>query len=430
MIFKLQILYILLYLKVGKLLMKYKLAPVHRLRMKQLLRTLRQSPYYQPFLANAVDVSSFPIINKSGFMEHFDTINTRGLHKEQCMEVAIQAEQSRDFSPMIQGISVGLSTGTSGNRGLFLVSARERALWVATVLDRVIGFSLRKRKAAFFLRANNNLYQSSQSRLLHFSFFDIYLPMEQHLAKLQQFQPDIIVAQPSVLCRIADAILQGNLQLSTRKIFSVAEVLTPEDQLYLEQAFQQKIHQVYQCTEGFLAASCKHGTLHFNEDFLLIEKKYINTEKTKFHPIITDLLRSTQPVVRYELNDIITGKTSCPCGSKWLAIESIEGRSDDILIFENTRHEQVQLFPDLFRRNIVLADTRVTDYCLIQSQSHLLQLYVRSESQDSYPIVARAISDTLNSYNIINVTIEKRDSDPFVLGNKKRRIRNEIPKTN
>ena len=81
-------------------------------------------------------------------------------------------------------------------------------------------------------------------------------------------------------------------------------MLYPEDKAYLERVFGQHIHQVYQCTEGFLASTCTEGVLHFHEDFLIIEKKYLDETKTRFHPIITDLKRFSQPIVRYELNDI------------------------------------------------------------------------------------------------------------------------------
>ena len=429
MFFKWQILFELICIKLTKFLYTRKIVPIRKVRLVALMERLQRSPFYKRQLALNKNFEGLPIINKETFMAHFNEINSKGFHLEECMDVAIKAEMSRDFSPMIDGVSVGLSTGTSGNRGLFLVSKKERAVWVATVLDRVIGFSFKKRKVAFFLRANNNLYQSTQSKLLKFSFYDIFLPMENHLEKLQAQNPDIIVAQPSVLSLIADAIESGQMNIFPKKVISVAEVLTPDDREYLERVFHQQMHQVYQCTEGFLAASCKYGTLHFNEDFILIEKKYLNPEKTKFHPIITDLLRTSQPVVRYELNDIVTVKEECPCGSKMLAIESIEGRSDDILKFTNKVGKNVMLFPDLLRRTIVLADSQLMDYCLTQTASHLLHLYIQSDQPESYEIVSTAILSLLSDYQIQDVQIIKKETNPFVLGNKKRRIRNEVPKT-
>ena len=43
-------------------------------------------------------------------------------------------------------------------------------MWVAAVLQRILGWSFRKRKVAFFLRANSNLYSSVQSKLIAFEF--------------------------------------------------------------------------------------------------------------------------------------------------------------------------------------------------------------------------------------------------------------------
>ncbi|MBK9631364.1 MAG: adenylate synthase [Saprospiraceae bacterium] len=426
MFFKLQILYFLVSIKVGKWFFNSGSMFLRNGLVRRLKNHLKQSPFYKPFVNNGFVINSFPIVNKKIFMDQFDQMNTRSLKLDQCMELALKAEASRDFSPMIRDISVGLSTGTSGNRGLFLTSVRERAMWVSCILDRVIGFSFKKRKIAFFLRANNNLYKAVQSGLLEFHFFDIFQSMDDHILKLNKLKPNIIVAQPSVLIQIASAIQSGQIFLSPEKIISVAEVLTPEDKSFLERIFLQNVHQVYQCTEGFLAATCTYGILHFNEDFLIIEKKYIDSEKIRFHPIITDLLRSTQPVVRYELNDILIEKENCACGSRMMAIESIEGRSDDVLVFKNQRNEKIKLFPDLFRKIIILSDEFVIDYCLIQKDFDYLKLYIHSDSFDSYKKVSAALINELEERGVENTFIERLGSSPFVIGEKKRRVKNEM----
>ena len=84
-------------------------------------------------------------------MKNFNGINTKGIDVKQAIEVATRSEKSRNFSPTLNGLTVGLSTGTSGNKGLFLVSKQERAMWVALILQRIIGWKFRKRKIAFFL---------------------------------------------------------------------------------------------------------------------------------------------------------------------------------------------------------------------------------------------------------------------------------------
>lgn len=428
--FKFYILLYLIRLKLARLLFANNLSVLQKIRFFKLRKKLLNSAYYQLLAKDKMPLSSYPVIEKTEFMKNFDAINTAGIRYNEAIEIAIQAEHSRDFSPMLNEITIGLSTGTSGNRAVFLASEKERAMWVASMLDRVIGFSLRKRRVAFFLRANSNLYSSTQSKLLQFNFFDIYLDVDDHVRRLNQLQPHIITAQPSMLCLLAEKLNEGSLKIKPEKVFSVAEVLTPEDKLFLQQSFGQLIHQVYQCTEGFMATSCKYGNLHFNEDFLMVEKKFVNDDKTKFHPIITDLLRNTQPVIRYELNDIITPMKNCPCGSKMLAIESIEGRADDVILLVNTLKKQVKLFPDIFRRTIVMADESITDYAVVQVGINHLELYVKSESQNAYPKAYQAIELMLLSYNIEKVNISRKYEDPTIRGNKKRRIRNEFKQTN
>ena len=91
-------------------------------------------------------------------MDNFQKINIRGIDPKIAFQVGIDAEKGLRDNSMIGDITVGLSSGTSGNRGIFLVSEDERAEWVASVLVRVIGLSLKQRKVAFFLRANSELY--------------------------------------------------------------------------------------------------------------------------------------------------------------------------------------------------------------------------------------------------------------------------------
>lgn len=393
-------------------------------KQKKLFDFLQNSHYYREI--NGKQIEDFPVINKEIFMKNFDRINTVGITSKDAFELAFKAETERDFSPMMHGVTIGLSTGTSGNRGIFLADEQERALWVASVLDRVIGFPFKKKKVAFFLRSNSNLYESVKSGRLQFNYFDITKEIESHIDRLNEIQPHILVAQPSLLMLLAEKIKQGALQIKPSKIISVAEVLSPEDRDYMTQLFNQPIHQVYQCTEGFLAASCSHGTLHFNEDLLLIEKKYVDDDKQRFHPVITDYYRRSQPIIRYELNDLIVLKPSCECGSKMMAIEMIEGRSDDILKFTTDEGKEVRIFPDFFRRAVVMADEHIIDYAIVQRKSTQLMLYIHASDHTSYDLAKNAVLELLQTYNVTNLDIQKLDQDPHIHGYKRRRVKYEV----
>lgn len=430
MLFKLSVLYYLAEIKLSKWLYFHNIGFRRNWLIKKLIQYCSTSLFYKNFSQKKNSFTAFPIINKAIFMANFDTINTVNIKLEEALAVAIKSEENRDFSPTIKGITVGLSSGTSGNRGIFLASEKERAYWVALVLDRVLGFSFKKRSIAFFLRANSNLYDSVKSKLLAFHFFDLLDSIDAHIERLNALQPTILVAQPSMLLELANAIEANRLTIKPQKVISVAEVLTPEDKAYLSNIFKQTIQQVYQCTEGFLASSCEHGTLHFNEDFLIIEKKYIDHEQSRFHPIITDLRRRSQPIIRYELNDIIQEKTNCSCGSKFLAIEAIEGRSDDILAFKNTENQEVKIFPDFFRRAIILSDNSISDYALIQTKSNHLMLYIKSQHEKSFQLACETVQDLLKKNNIFEVEISQTNHNHTLRGQKLRRIKNDVRKTN
>lgn len=385
-------------------------------------KNLLKSFFYKKFNGD------FPVINKAVFMQHFNSINTVSVSKNEALRIAKKANESRNFTNEINGISVGLSSGTSGNFGIFLTSKREKAIWVAAVLDRVIGFSLKKRKVAFFLRANNNLYESVKSSLLQFSFYDLASPFEELFQKLLTQNASILVAQPSVLNEIAKRFEIEKIDYQFSKVISVAEVLEEDQKQYFQSIFKVKIEQVYQCTEGFLAHTCKKGNLHFNEDFIKIEPKYLDDSKTRFHPIITDYLRFSQPIARYELDDIIQFGQVCDCGSKAKTIKKIEGRADDVFRF-NVKEKEVLIFPDFVRRTVLKSDPNISNYRISLKHENTISIYLELKNELNYNItfekVKENIKDLLLTYGIENINfVEGTYHNNFT--KKFKRISNEL----
>lgn len=359
---------------------------------KHIKEILKHSSFYKSYYEDHFQGSiplerwkDYPIIDKSIMMEQFDTLNTVHISKEQAFDVAFRSEETRDFSPKIGDITIGLSSGTSGNRGIFLVSPKEQARWAGTIIAKVLPTSLlKKNRVAFFLRANSNLYSATKGGTIQFSFFDLLDDFEHHISRLNQYQPTILIAPPSMLRLLAKSKKEGKLSISPLKIVSVAEVLEPLDKKEIENAFQQIIHQVYQCTEGFLGITCEHGTLHLNEDIAVFQKEFLNEEKTKFVPIITDFMRTTQPIIRYRLNDILTlKKEGCTCGSVFTALEQIEGRCDDIFEFQHATisNKTKHIFPDFIRRILISSSPNILEYRVIQHNINEIEIMFTCEGQ-------------------------------------------------
>jgi putative adenylate-forming enzyme len=347
-----------------------------------LKKILPKSKFYQNHIQgmSIQDWRKFPTIDKRLMMDNFDDLNTAGISKAEAFHIAIQSEISRDFSPKVRNYTVGLSSGTTGSRGLFVVSDVEQCFWVGAVFAKALPLSFtKKHRIAFFLRANSNLYENVKSRSIDFRYFDLLGTMENHIRHLNDYKPTVLVCQPSVLRLLAEAQSAGKLNISPVKIISVAEVLDPVDEVYIRKHFNQVVHQVYQCTEGFLGSSCDYGTLHLNEDMVVIQKEYIEGSSERFMPIITDFKRSTQPIIRYKLNDILVERSSpCPCGSLFTALECVEGRSDDIFYFRSQESSSlIPIFPDFIRRAILLASDTVQEYQVIQKDLDTIEVFLK-----------------------------------------------------
>lgn len=386
---------------------------------------LKKSVYYQKFFKNGkLDFDSIPMISKTQFIEHFDEINTVGILKKEALQVAITAENSRDFKSEINGITVGLSTGTSGKRGVFMASENERAMWAALVMSRVIKpVFFKKQRIAFFLRANSNLYSSVESSFFEFHYFDIFRPIDELIKEVNDFQPHILAAQPSILVDIAMAQADKRINLILTQLISFAEVLHPDDKQLIQSQFTCQFSEVYQCTEGFLGATCEHGTMHLNEDFVKIEKETI--EGNRFYPIITDFSRQSQPVVKYRLDDVLIEKSAlCACGSQRMAIEAIIGRDDDILLFKKG-DKQIKLYPDLIARRITLMSDTFHKYQVKQVDLATIEIAIEandSEREFLQQSFKQIIIDLLVERGIAGILFVFKDTVEVTAGSKYRKI--------
>ena len=340
-------------------------------RLQQFIHQhLTRSPWFAPYLSQPLQ--AWPLMDKAIMMEHFDHINTVGLKLDEVLACAMQAEQSRDFKATVKGYSVGLSSGTSGSRGVFVVSPAEQAKWAGVLLAKLLPRGLfHGERIALCLRANNNLYASVRNPWLSFEFFDLF---ENHFERLNRYDPTIVVGPAQVLRSLALAKTAGRLTIKPYKVISGAEVLDPIDKTLIG-ASLGTVGEVYQATEGFLAATCQHGTLHLNEAHIHVEPQWLDGER--FVPVITDFTRVSQPIVRYRLDDILVRRsTPCPCNSHEMALERIEGRCDDLLRLPGVDGTSVDVFADGLSRAIAQTLPRSADYRLVQTGPASLVLYV------------------------------------------------------
>ena len=397
-------------------------------RVAELVDDVRaRSPFHRDLWRGLPTSSwaSFPTVDKRDMMANFDRFNTIGVSRDTAMAIALVAEQQREYSATVAGCTIGLSSGTSGHRGLFLVSADEQTRWAGTILARAIPDLRPGHRVAFFLRANSRLYERTSS-VVQFRFFDLMQPLDDAVTQLNAFRPQLIVGPPSLLGLLADAREQGRLRATPTRLISVAEVIEPRDRERLERIFQISVGEVYQCTEGLIAVTCRHGTMHLQEDVMMMQTEPVAPhDATRVTPILTDLWRRTQPIVRYRLGDILKlDATPCACGSSWQRIAAIEGRQDDLCWFPQHDDSLRIVFPDAIRRMVLLADDRILEYRAEQPAAGELHVHVDvSESEAFADVAARvraSVHDALRNYGCRAIVLTIHQGLPAIVSGAKR----------
>lgn len=362
--------------------------------MQRFRRTvLPRSPFYRDIAD--LPPEDMPRMTKQRLMAEFSRINTCGIDRDTALDIALRAETSRDFSPMIGNVSVGLSTGTSGQRGLFLATPPERRLWAAIMLGRFWPELWRRQRVAFFMRADNALYRSMSNPLVRFEFFDLLAPFEAHLDPLTRLDPTVLIAPARHLAALAGMQIAGDLQLAPRRVISVAETLSPEDAALIARAFGRPVDQVYQATEGVLAMTCRAGNLHLNEAWLRIDRDVIDPDTGAFCPVIHDFTRESLPVLNYRLDDVLVpDPRPCPCGCASLRIARIEGREDDMLWWPPVSGQETgarMVSSEAIRTTFACLPQPLRDYRVIQ-QGGRLHLWLDGGGPEATPLVREAFA--------------------------------------
>jgi len=280
-------------------------------------------------------LGAFPIVTPAQARADIAAWNSLGLTADAAWAAAEAAEAGKDGG-LPGGVQAGFSTGGGdGTRGLFITTPAERDDYLGTLLARLIDPArlLRPLRAALILRANNRLYQDIQGAGAAFAFIGLDQGADTQLAALEAFAPTHLVAPPHGLAALAKRIEAGGWRPRLEGLFYGAEPIGALEQAWLGEVFGLAPQPLYQATEGFLGAPCRHGTLHLNEDGLVVELEPV-AGLDRFTPVVTDLRRRGQPMVRVRLDDLIQPlDRPCPCGSPRRAIHPVEGRLGDVWRF-------------------------------------------------------------------------------------------------
>lgn len=222
---------------------------------------------------------------------------------------------------------------------------RKAILWSSgAVIDHTW---VQKCKSQIIHRLNNRLHLNA------YGLNDEYL---QYVAKkLIKFKPTLIHGYLSAILQVAKYFKEHNLTLpSLRAISSTTETLLPMYREYIEDAFGVKMFDQYGCGEcSSMAFECgAHMGLHVTDEHCLLE---IVDESDSYcygkpgRVILTDLDNYAFPFIRYENGDsAIMSQKQCDCGRHSKLLESISGRTADVIYIKDDVPVTAAFFVSIF----------------------------------------------------------------------------------
>jgi len=347
-------------------------------RQKQLAAFLRRDVPQVEFYAAypTAQLSDLPVMDKARMLENFGQLNRPQISAAE-VRAALDAGQEH-----VQNYVVGQSTGTSGNRGLFVISEAERFTWLGVILAKTLpDFPWVRHKVALILPAYGQIFQSAaQAGRLSLRFFDLKRGIDSWADDLTRYNPDTIMAPPKILRALAE-----RTDVKPINVFSGAEMLDPVDRRIVEARFRTVVREIYMATEGLFAVACPRGVLHLAEDIAAFE--FEPQGNGLVMPLVTDFTRKMQIMARYRMNDLLRlSDTPCTCGSPLQAVDYLAGRQDDVF---HLGEAATLITPDILRNAIIDADRRIDDFRLVQTGRDRIELFLAATLPYDAALAAR-----------------------------------------
>jgi phenylacetate-CoA ligase len=339
------------------------------LQRRRLLQTARHaaaaSPIYRELyrgieLAEDLDVRALPVVTKAMLMERFDEwVTDRRLRRT---EVEAHLERVRSDELYLGEYRCMPTGGTTGRKGIFVYDRDEwrRCLTAFLRWSELTGvrprFGHRMRIAT--VGATSPLHMTARFAMsvdlgvYSLRQIDARTPIGEIVAALNEHRPEQLVAYPSMASLLAIEQLEGRLRISPRVVCTSSEVRTEEMTANIRAAWAVDPFDLYGTTESLYAGDCEHHRgMHVFEDLGLMEVLDEHDEPVPDGVIgakllITSFIKRTQPVLRYEISDMVARTTApCPCGRPLARMVSLEGRSDDVLHMRGADGRMIAVHP-------------------------------------------------------------------------------------
>ncbi len=377
---------------------------------------LRNSPFYRESyrgLADdgAYDLSRLPVLKKETVMENFDRLVTDPRLKLDDLYRFIGQARQDDY---YLGNYVVLTTaGTSGLKGVFVYDRRAwRSILAAMIrATSFLDLPYKRTKVSLIGAGSPNHLSYRAGAGIDVGFhrvqrLDVTSPFEEIVAAVDAFQPEYIKAYPSIAALLASEQLEGRLHIHPRIVLTGAEVMTEGKARTVREAWGITPFNAYSATEGVIAVDCSHHRgMHLFEDLCIVEvvdreNQPVPDGLPGFKLLVTNLYNYTQPLIRYEISDLVTlSREPCPCKRPFRLIAELAGRNDDIIYLEGMDGHPVTVHPVHFHEPLQ-ALKQVREYQVVYDRGGLqvsIVLRDRALREEAEPLIRKAIEASLRS---------------------------------
>jgi phenylacetate-coenzyme A ligase PaaK-like adenylate-forming protein len=395
-------------------------------RLRMLLGYARErSPFHarrlrdlDPSRASVSDLASLPVMTKQDAQDGWDDIVTdRDLSRDRVERIL--AEQQW-FSYTSDDYQVFSSGGSSGVRGVyvwdwqFFVSAACLAWRTQARAERREPSGSPMRLAVLEAgtppHASTPLFDVPTAQGMETAVIAAGAPFEEVRTAVAAARPTHLVGYPSVIGRLARAVLAGELECRPVRVSTNSEPLLDEDRQAIADAWHVPVHNLWGSTEiGVQAVDCGIGAgLHVCEDEVVLERADENgapvgPDQPAVRTLATGLANRTFPFIRYDLGDEVTWLPGpCECGSAFARVADIGGRRDDDFRYGPTT------VPASVFRHVLGTDPRISEYQVTQTVTGAEVRVVGSPDVDA---LTTALVAALHRYGLPEPTVEIRVAD-------------------
>lgn len=361
-----------------------------------------------------VSLERLPSMDKAEMMASFDELVTdRRLRRDELLAHLERIDRDELY---LGEFRVMATSGSSGRPGLFVY---DRRAWIG-ILAQFLRYSAwvgikprlpRVRIASVGGAAPSHMTQrvaaSVDVGLHRVAALAVTLPLPRLVEQLNATRPRVLNVYPSMAALLAEEQLAGRLELELRAMSTSSEPLMPDARERLEQAFGVRPYDLYGTTEGLWGCDCDQRTgVHLFDDMCIVENvdadgRAVPAGEPGARLLITNLFNRTQPLIRFEISDVVTlDSEPCACGRTLMRLRGLEGRSEDVIQLGGVAVHPMQFAP-------LSGDPDVREFQVLQEGERLrLRVALRAGADGAPSRLQVALAERLREAGVARPAVD------------------------